>query len=137
MALSLSGLKGRSPCEKKMDDFKGHLYTWFFSLLCSIIVGWAWVYTHPTPKYAKVDIKSLVAQETLKLSSQVTPNLSQNDQEKLLADASKIGVRIDKTIAQLAQECNCIILNSAAILGGEGKYKIPDLTNRAKQILSE
>lgn len=120
-----------------MDAFKGHLYTWFFSVLCATIVGWAWVYTHPAPRYAKIDIKSLVTQETLKLSSQVRPNLSQNDQEKLLADASKIGERVDKAISQVAQECKCIILNSAAVLGGTEKYKIPDLTNRARQILSE
>lgn len=114
---------------------KSYVITWALSVLSACIIGAAWIYTHQPLKYAAVDVKKLVGDEVAKLQSALKPGMSPEEQQKAIMEASAVGNRLEVAINNLARECGCVVLNSAAIIGRPDRAALPDMTERARQLM--
>lgn len=115
-----------------------YIITWAASVAAACIIGAAWIYTHPSPKMAQVNLRTLVDDEAKRLVSAITPNTPKEEQEKAIRSASMLGQKVDAAISQLSKECGCVIVNSGAIVAQPGNATtaaIPDMTVRVKELL--
>ncbi|MBX3630297.1 MAG: hypothetical protein KF908_10415 [Nitrosomonas sp.] len=103
---------------------RAHIITWLLSVVSAVIVGVAWVYTHPVPKLVQVDLVSLFQETAAEFASRQDESVTQ--------DVQRQAVRIDMALQQLADTCQCDVINSAAIVKRPGKAhmnnSIPDMT---------
>lgn len=105
----------------------------------SCAIGFAWVKARPAPSFVKVDIASLFDEQKAALEKNIKPGMSKEEQAKLLESATRQAALIDEALTRLVNECNCAIMNSAAI----AKYPsgsdagIPDQTNRVRAYLAQ
>ncbi len=112
---------------------KGHITTWALSVASACLVGWAWVYTHPAPKLAAVNIQALVNAHTQALTAAIRPDTPRDEQEAAIRRAAEFGQRLDAALASAAKECDCAIINAAAIVAMPATARpIPDITERVR-----
>lgn len=112
---------------------KGHIITWALSVASACLVGWAWVYTHPTPKLAAVNIQSIVQEHTQALTAAIKPDTPKEEQEAAIRRAAEFGQRLDAALAVTAKECGCAIVNAAAIVAmPSAPQPIADITERVR-----
>lgn len=117
------------------------LKTQVLTLLTTLVVGvgLAVVGLHfrplEIPRLARVDIGRLVAQEQQALVQRIQPDMAADEQGKLFEEAKAFGVRLDAALDQVAQECQCALINSAALLKASSPAAIPDLTARVAQLV--
>lgn len=106
--------------------------------LASVLLAIAWLATHPTPRFAKVDVSTVFEERKQALTNKVTPDMPEQEQRALLQSAADYGRQVGQALQALADECGCVILNSAAILQSPsfGKRSAPDLTWRLREILA-
>lgn len=57
-----------------------------------------------------------------------------DDQARLFEEAKAFGVQLDAALDQVAQECRCALINSAALLKASSAVALPDLTARVAEI---
>jgi hypothetical protein len=50
-------------------------------------------------------------------------------------DAKAFGLRLDAALDQVAQECQCALINSAALLKASSAAAIPDLSARVAELV--
>lgn len=115
----------------------GYVTTWLLSVASAAIVGWAWVHTHPTPKFVAIDLSGLVKTEMATLTESVKQGATKEQQENAIRRASEFGSKLDRAIATLADECGCVVVNGAAIVAQPRERAIPDATARVREILSK
>lgn len=115
----------------------GYVMTWLLSVASACIVGGAWVYTHPTPSFVAVDVNALVKAETELLAQAVKPDATKEQQEAAIRRASEFGKKLDDAIAQLAAECGCVVINTAAIVAQPASTPVRDATQRVKALVSQ
>lgn len=108
------------------------------SVLASVLLAMAWLATHPTPRFAKVDVSTVFEERKQALTSRITPDMPEQEQRALLQSAADYGRQVGQALEILADECGCVILNSAAILqsSSSGQESAPDLTWRLREILA-
>jgi len=111
---------------------KAHILTWLSSVAATCVIGTAWIYTHPVQKFVTVNIASLFnesAQALVKHKDETALNLAQAQ-----------ALKIDHALQQLADACDCLVMNSAAIAKrpGEDHSKVVtrDMTDWVKAKLS-
>lgn len=88
-------------------SLKGYIFTWVTSVAAACVIGTAWVYTHPVQKFVTVNISSLFNESAQALA------LKKN--ESALQQAQARALKINQALQQLADACDCPVMNSAAI----------------------
>jgi hypothetical protein len=79
--------------------------------------------------------RGLVAQQQQSLVERVKPGMDATEQARLFEDAKAFGLRLDAALDQVAQECQCALINSAALLKASSVAAIPDLSARVAEIV--
>ncbi len=111
-------------------SLRGHILTWALSVVAACTIGVAWVYTHPAQKFVTVNISSLF--------NESAQSFAQNKDEYALNLAQAQALKIDQALQQLADACDCFVMNSAAIAkrpvnDGQGKVVTRDMTEWVKE----
>lgn len=109
------------------------------AFVCATVVTFAWSKYQPVPRLAKVDLAVLFEEQKVELAKKIRAGMSADEQRKLLEEASAQVSKVDAAVTQLAGECGCAVLNSAAIVRlNEGvNAGIPDYTSRVRAILNQ
>lgn len=116
---------------------KAHIITWVVSVLSAAILGGAWIYTHPAPRFARVDIGTLLEEQKKSLAAKIQPGMSEQEQKALLQEAGEYAARVEAALTALSKECGCAVINSAAILRlpDVRNTGIPDMTPRLRELI--
>lgn len=115
----------------------GYVMTWLLSVASAALMGWAWVQAHPAPKFVAIDLNSLVKSETSRLVDAMKSGATKEQQASAIRRASDFGAKLDSAIARLADECGCVVVNSAAIVAQPRKRTIQDATSRVAKLLDQ
>lgn len=103
---------------------KGFVITWVLSVLASFIIGSAWIYTHPFPRFVTVDVASLF--------NESAAAFAKRQDESTMLEAQAQAIRIDIALQQLADSCRCSVLNAASLVKKPSNAiegtSIPDMT---------
>ena len=115
------------------------LVTGLLSVLVSCAIGLMWVRSHPVPRMVRVDVGSLYEEQKKTLSARLKPGMTEEEQKAIFKAATDYGKRVDEALSSAARECQCAVLNTAAIvrLPDSGESGIPDVTDRVRQILGQ
>ena len=115
------------------------LVTGLLSVLVSCAIGLTWVRSHPAPRMVRVDVGSLYEEQKKTLSTRLKPGMTEEEQKAIFKAATDYGKRVDEALSSAARECQCAVLNTAAIvrLPDSGESGIPDATDRVRQILGQ
>lgn len=115
------------------------LVTSLLSVLVSCAIGLMWVRSHPAPRMVRVDVGSLYDEQKKALSARLKPGMTEEEQKAIFKAATDYGKRVDEALSSAARECQCAVLNTAAIvrLPDSGESGIPDATDRVRQILGQ
>ena len=115
------------------------LVTGLLSVLVSCALGLMWVRSHPAPRMVRVDVGSLYEEQKKTLSARLKPGMTEEEQKAIFKAATDYGKRVDEALSSAARECQCAVLNTAAIvrLPDSGESGIPDATDRVRQILGQ
>ena len=115
------------------------LVTGLLSILVSCAIGLMWVRSHPAPRMVRVDVGSLYEEQKKTLSARLKPGMTEEEQKAIFKAATDYGKRVDEALSSAARECQCAVLNTAAIvrLPDSGESGIPDATDRVRQILGQ
>ena len=115
------------------------LVTGLLSVLVSCAIGLSWVRSHPAPRMVRVDVGSLYEEQKKALSVRLKPGMTEEEQKAIFKAATDYGKRVDEALSSAARECQCAVLNTAAIvrLPDSGESGIPDATDRVRQILGQ
>lgn len=117
---------------QQTPNLKGHIFTWIASVTAACIIGIVWIYTHPVQNFVTVNISSLF--------NESAHAFVQSKDESTLQQAEIQAQKIDQALQQLADTCNCLVMNSAAIAKRpakeQGKIATRDMTDWIKAYIS-
>ena len=115
------------------------LVTGLLSVLVSCAIGLMWVRSHPAPRMVRVDVGSLYEEQKKTLGARLRPGMTEEEQKAIFKAATDYGKRVDEALSSAARECQCAVLNTAAIvrLPDSGESGIPDATDRVRLILGQ
>ena len=117
---------------------KANIITWALSVAAACIIGAAWIYTHPQPKIARVNMTMLFNDQKASFEKMLKPGMTQQEQDAVLGAAKSYAARLNRAMAQISAECKCAVLNSDAILEMPKEADlsgIQDYTARARQLI--
>lgn len=116
---------------------RAHLFTFVLSVLTAVVIGAAWLHFHPPLRMVRVDMGSLFDQQKQRLAGRIKPGMSDQEQKVLFQSAADYADRLDSALAMLARECNCAVVNSAALLQVPpgNASGIADTTGRVRELL--
>lgn len=122
-----------------MSSLKSQILTMVVTLMLGAGIAASWLHFHPLeiPRFAKVDIGAIVFQQQQSLAQRVKPGMDSAEQGKLFEDAKAFGVRLDAALDQVGKECQCALINTAALLKATSAKAIPDLSVRVVEILKQ
>ena len=120
-----------------MSHFRSQLLTALLALVLGACIVASWLHFRPLeiPRFARVNIGALVAEQQQVLIERVKPGMDATEQARLFEDAKAFGLRLDAALDQVAQECQCALINSAALLKASSAAAIPDLSARVAEIV--
>ena len=122
-----------------MSPLKSQILTMVVTLMLGAGIAASWLHFHPLeiPRFAKVDIGAIVFQQQQSLAQRVKPGMDSAEQGRLFEDAKAFGVRLDAALDQVGKECQCALINTAALLKATSAKAIPDLSARVVEILKQ
>ncbi len=122
-----------------MRLLKTQMLTVFITLSLGAGIAAAWLHFRPLeiPRFARVDIGAIVFQQQQSLAQRVKPGMGAAEQAKLFDEAKAFGVRLDAALEQAGMECQCALINTAALLKAASAKAIPDLSARVTDILKQ
>ncbi len=122
-----------------MNLLKIQMFTVAFTLLWWACISALCLHFWPVeiPRFARVDIGPIVFQQRQSLAQRVKPGMDAAEQAKLFEDAKAFGVRLDAALEQVGRECQCALINTAALLKATSATAIPDLSARVVDILKQ
>ena len=122
-----------------MNFFKTQMLTVVVTLILGAGIAASWLHFRPVeiPRFAKVDIGPIVFQQQQSLAKRVKPGMDAAEQGKLFDEAKVFGVRLDAALEQVGMECQCALINTAALLKATSAKAIPDLSTRVNEILKQ
>lgn len=122
-----------------MNLLKTQMFTGLITLMLGACIAASWLHFHPLeiPRFARVDIGAIVFQQQQSLAQRVKPGMDAAEQGKLFEDAKAFGVRLDAALEQVGKECQCALINTAALLKATSATAIPDLSARVSDILEQ
>lgn len=86
------------------------------------------------PKVVSVDLQRLVEDEqkkTIDLLSSSNGVINDEQREKIARQSTEFAKKLSEGIEQIGAECKCVIVNKAALLGGEA----PDYTDIVRDLV--
>lgn len=122
-----------------MSILKAQILTAIVTLVLGTCLAAAWLHFRPfeIPRFARVDIGAIVARQQQSLAQRVKPGMAPAEQGRLFEEAKAFGVRLDAALEQASRECQCALVNSAALLKVSSAKSIPDLSARVADILKQ
>ena len=122
-----------------MSPLKAQILTVVVTLMLGAGIAASWLHFHPLEitRFAKVDIGAIVFQQQQSLAQRVKPGMDSAEQGRLFEDAKAFGVRLDAALDQVGKECQCALINTAALLKATSAKAIPDLSARVVEILKQ
>lgn len=122
-----------------MSPLKTQMLTGVVTLMLGACIAASWLYFRPLeiPRFARVDIGTIVAQQQQSLVQRVKPGMDAVEQGKLFEEAKAFGLRLDTALEQVGRECQCALINTAALLKATSAKAIPDLSARVVDILKQ
>ena len=122
-----------------MSLLKTQMLTVVITLLLGGCIAAAWLHFRllEIPRFARVDIGAIVFQQQQSLAQRVKPGMDTAEQGKLFEEAKAFGVRLDAALEQVGMECQCALINTAALLKAISAKAIPDLSTRVNDILKQ
>lgn len=122
-----------------MSLLKTQTFTVIVTLILGACIVASWLHFRPLeiPRFARVDIGAIVFQQQQSLAQRVKPGMDATEQGKLFEDAKAFGVRLDAALEQVGKECQCALINTAALLKATSAKAIPDLSARVNDILKQ
>lgn len=117
---------------------KANIITWALSVAAACIIGGAWIYTHPQPRIARVDMSALFSDQKAAFDKMLKPGMTEQEQQAVLGAAKNYAARLNRAMVRIAAECKCAVFNSDAILEMPKEADlsgIPDYTARARQLI--
>ncbi len=122
-----------------MSILKAQILTAIVTLTLGAFLAAAWMHFSPLeiPRFARVDVGAIVARQQQSLVQRVKPGMEPTEQSKLFEEAKAFGVRLDAALDQAGKECQCALINSAALLKVSSARAIPDLSGRVADILKQ
>ncbi len=120
-----------------MSPLRISALTLLMTLLTGSGLAVAWLPFQPLamPRLARVDLGSLVTRQQQALVQRIQPGMTVDEQARLFEEAKAFGVQLDAALDQVAQECRCALINSAALLKASSAVAVPDLTARVAEIV--
>ena len=113
---------------------QAHIITGTLSAAVAIATVAFWLNFHGTPTLAKVDIIGIVTAQQKSLSAQMKPGMDQKAQAAIIEAAARFGKQLDAALTQVASECQCTIINAAAIIKDSPTKRIFDYTQRVNTL---
>lgn len=110
-----------------------HLVTGTVAATAAIVAMAGWQHFHPVPMMAKVDIIGIVTAQQKSLAAKMKPGMDQKAQAEIIESASRFGKNLDVALTQVASECKCTLINSAAIIK-DAPGTTYDYTQRVRQL---
>jgi len=122
-----------------MSLLKIQMLTVAVTLMLWACIAASWLHFHPLEisRFARVDIGAIVFQQQQSLAQRVKPGMDASEQAKLFDEAKAFGVRLDAALEQVGRECQCALINTAALLKTASATAIPDLSARVSDILKQ
>ena len=122
-----------------MSPLKSQILTMVVTLILGAGIAASWLHFRPLeiPRFARVDIGTIVFQQQQSLAQRVKPGMDAAEQGKLFEDAKAFGVRLDAALEQVGKECQCALINTAALLKATSAKAIPDMSARVAEILKQ
>ena len=113
------------------------LGTCLLSICISCGIGYLWIRAHPLPRLVLVDVGSLFEEQKKLLASRIKPGMSEEEQKAIFQVAANYGKQVDDALSTVANECQCGVLNSAALvrMPDDVETGIADATERVRQLL--
>lgn len=75
------------------------------------------LYVNRPPQIATVDLAQLLKEEETRFSSKLTASMSDEARKGVADSVEAYGKRLSVEVDKLSQECGCVLINKAAILG--------------------
>jgi len=115
------------------------LGTCLLSISISCGIGYLWLLWHPSPRLVRVDVGSLFDEQKKLLATRIKPGMSEDEQKAIFQIAADYGKQVDDALSTVANECQCGVLNSAALLRmpDAAETGITDATDRVRQLLAK
>lgn len=115
------------------------LGTCLLSICISCGIGYLWIRAHPLPRLVLVDVGSLFEEQKKLLASRIKPGMSEEEQKAIFQVAAEYGKQVDDALSAVANECQCGVLNSAALvrMPDAAETGITDATDRVRQLLAK
>ncbi len=115
------------------------LATCCVSVAVSCGIGYAWLHTHPSPRLVRVDVGSLFEEQKQLLAARLKPGMNEEEQKAIFQAAAEYGKQVDDALSAIANDCQCGVLNSAALVRlPEGAVTgITDATDQVRQLLAK
>lgn len=113
---------------------QAHIITGTLSAAAAIATVAFWLQLHVPPNMARVDIIGIVTAQQKSLSAQMKPGMDQKAQAAIIEAAARFGKQLDAALTQVAAECNCTIINAAAIIKDSPTKRIFDYTQRVNTL---
>ncbi|MFH1872639.1 MAG: hypothetical protein ABIK82_12490 [Pseudomonadota bacterium] len=122
-----------------MSLLKTQFLTAVVTLALGACIAASWLHFRPLeiPRFARIDIGAIVAKQQQSLVQRVKPGMDAAEQGKLFEEAKAFGVRLDAALEQVGRECQCALINTAALLKATSATAIPDLSARVVDILKQ
>ena len=112
----------------------GHIATGVISAVTAFMAVQGWQHYHPSQSIGKVNILGIVTDQQKILAAQLKPGMDEKAQSALIAQASQFGKQLDSALAKVATECNCTLINGAAIVRDAPAGVMPDYSARVAEL---
>jgi hypothetical protein len=114
-----------------------HITTGVVSAVLALSAIIVWNHFHPAGTVAKVDIIGIVTAQQKSLAAKLKPGMDEKAQSELINQASRFGKQLDSALAQVADECRCTLLNSAAVVRDAPAGALRDYTQRVAELAQD
>ena len=116
-----------------------HFGTCVLSISISCGIGYLWLRAHPSPRLVRVDVGSLFDEQKKLLATRIKPGMSEDEQKAIFQVAAEYGKQVDDALSTVANDCECGVLNSAAMvrMPDTADTGIADATDRVRQLLAK
>jgi len=118
-------------------SMRAHITTGAVAVTLAIGSVAGWHYFHPSDPVAKVDIIGIVSAQQKSLAAKLKPGMDEKAQAALIDQASRFGKQLDSALAQVASECRCTLLNSAAVVRDAPSGALRDYTQRVAELAQD
>lgn len=117
-------------------SIRAHIATGTLATIVAIgsVAGWQYF---RQPPLAKVDIIGIVSAQQKSLAAKLKPGMDEKAQAALIDQASRFGKQLDAALAQVSSECQCTLINAAAIVRDAPSGALRDYTQRVTELAQD